>query len=149
MLSCLRFRQPLRSAPLTAGIERLIMLLGIGVDIVEVAKVADSIREYGNPYLEKLFTPREIEYCESAAIPLQRYAGRIAVKEAAMKALSTGWGQGVEWLDFEVMNEPSGQPTLQVYGTGARLFEERGISKIFVSISHIPEFAIALVVLES
>src|SRR3954469_15818568 len=112
------------------------MISGIGIDIVEVATVEDSIRECGTSYLERVFTPQEIEYCGGVPISLQRYAARIAVKEAAMKALSTGWAEGVEWLDFEVVNESSGQPTLKVYGTAASLFKERGISKIWVSISH-------------
>jgi holo-[acyl-carrier protein] synthase len=125
------------------------MVSGIGIDLVEVATVTDSIQEYGNSYLERMFTRQEIEYCGGMPISFQCYAGRIAVKEAAMKALSTGWGQGVEWLDLEVVNEPSGQPSLQVSGKAAQLFEQRGISRIWVSISHVPEYAVAQVVLES
>jgi holo-[acyl-carrier protein] synthase len=124
------------------------MISGIGVDIVDVAAIASSINEYGNRYLEKMFTPQEIQYCSAVPTSAQRYAARIAAKEAAMKALSTGWDGGVEWLDFEVVNEPSGQPTLLAHGIAAQLIKDRGISKIWVSISHIPEYAIAQVVLE-
>lgn len=124
------------------------MISGIGVDIVMVAAVASSIHQYGKSYLEKLFTAREIQYCGAVPISAQRYAARIAVKEAAMKALSTGWGNGVDWLDFEVLNETSGQPVLLVHGTASQLIEDRGVSKIWVSISHISEYAIAQVILE-
>jgi holo-[acyl-carrier protein] synthase len=124
------------------------MILGIGVDIADVATVEESILKYGDSYLKRKFTPHEIEYCKEASISAQRYAGRVAVKEAAMKALSKGWAEGIEWLDFEVVNEPSGQPTLEVYGAAAQLIKERGISKIWVSISHVPDYAIAQVVLE-
>jgi holo-[acyl-carrier protein] synthase len=124
------------------------MISGVGIDIVEVATVGESVTEYGNDYLRRTFTPREIEYCGTAPISLQRYAGRVAAKEAAMKALSTGWGQGVEWLDFEILDEPSGQPTIQAYGAAAELIRQRRISKLWVTISHIPEYAIAQVILE-
>lgn len=124
------------------------MISGIGIDIVDVAKVANSIQEYGNRYLQKLFTLQEIEYCNAAPIKAQRYAARIAAKEAAMKALATGWDEGVDWLDFEVINELSGQPTLRVQGAAAQLLKDRGIAKIWVSLSHLPEYAIAQVVLE-
>ena len=124
------------------------MISGIGVDIVDVAAIASSINEYGNRYLDKMFTPQEIKYCSAVPTSAQRYAAWIAAKEAAMKALSTGWDGGVEWLDFEVVNEPSGQPTLLAHGIAAQLIKDRGISKIWVSISHIPEYAIAQVVLE-
>src|SRR6266540_2385608 len=119
------------------------MISGIGVDIVDVAAIASSINEYGNRYLEKMFTSQEIQYCSAIPISAQRYAARIAAKEAAMKALSTGWDGGVEWLDFEVVNEPSGQPTLLAHGIAAQLIKDRGISN-----SHIPNYAIAQVVLE-
>lgn len=124
------------------------MVSGIGVDIVEVATVADSIRDYGIRYLERIFTPQEIEYCEAVPISLQRYAARLAAKEAAMKALSTGWAEDVEWLDFEVVNESSGQPILRVHGNAAQLIKDRGISKMWVSLSHISDYAIAVVIFE-
>jgi holo-[acyl-carrier protein] synthase len=124
------------------------MIIGIGVDIVEVAAVATSIREYGDRYLDRMFTPGEIQYCGSVPISIQRYAARIAAKEAAMKALSTGWERGVEWLDFEVVNEPTGQPRLLVHGTAAQLIKDRGITKIWLSLAHVREYAVAHVVFE-
>lgn len=124
------------------------MIAGVGVDIVDVAGIESSIREYGNSYLERVFTAREIAYCSDAAISGQRYAARVAAKEAAMKALSTGWESGIEWLDFEVLNEPSGQPTLLISGAAGELLKQRGITKVSVSLAHVPEYAIAQVILE-
>lgn len=124
------------------------MIVGIGIDIVEVANIASSINEYGSRYLERVFTPSEIEYCSAVPISAQRYAARFAAKEAAMKALTTGWDGGVEWLDFEVVNDHSGQPTLLVHGTAAQLIIELGISRIWISLAHVPDYAIAQVILE-
>jgi holo-[acyl-carrier protein] synthase len=124
------------------------MIFGIGIDIVEVAKIASSINDYGDTYLKRIFTLREIQYCSEAAISIQRYAARVAAKEAAMKALSTGWDGGVQPRDFEVSNEPSGQPILLAHGVAERLLHEHGISKSWISIAHIPEYAIAQVIFE-
>jgi holo-[acyl-carrier protein] synthase len=124
------------------------MIYGIGVDIVEVAKVASSIHDYGDTYLSRMFTPKEIRYCNETAKPIQRYAARIAAKEAAMKALSTGWDAGVQWHHFEILNEESGQPVLLVHGAAKRLLTELVISKYWVSLSHVPDYAIAQVIFE-
>jgi holo-[acyl-carrier protein] synthase len=124
------------------------MISGIGVDIVDVAAIADSIKNYGDRYLERVFTRREIEYCNAVPTSTQRYAARVAAKEAAMKALATGWESGVEWLDFEIANESSGEPRLRVNGVAAQLLKEKGIYKTWVTLSHGPEFAVAQVVFE-
>jgi holo-[acyl-carrier protein] synthase len=126
---------------------RVKMICGIGIDIVEVARVKESIDEYGQRYLEKMFTPGEIRYCHDVPISTQRYAARLAAKEAAMKALGTGW-DGVDWKDFEVLNEDSGQPRLLVHGRAAELLKERSISRTWVSLSHDPTYTIAQVVFE-
>jgi holo-[acyl-carrier protein] synthase len=125
------------------------MIAGIGVDIVEVAAIESSIRDYGENYLTRVFTSREIAYCKSVGTSGQRYAARVAAKEAAMKALSTGWDAGVQWLDFEVVNEASGQPILVITGTAGKLLAERRITNTWVSLAHVPEYAIAQVVFES
>jgi len=124
------------------------MICGIGVDIADVARVARSIDRYGERYLNKVFTPAEIEYCRDAAISTQRYAARFAAKEAAMKALSTGCTEEVSWKNFEVINEESGQPRLKANGKAAELLAELRVSKIWISLTHNPEYAIAYVVLE-
>jgi holo-[acyl-carrier protein] synthase len=124
------------------------MIVGIGVDIVDVARVEKSIKRYGNSYLERVYTPREIEYCSDGANKWQRYAARMAAKEAAMKALGTGWGSGVEWLNFEVQHEALGRPALALTGAAADIARERGISRVWISLAHISSYAIAEVVFE-
>jgi holo-[acyl-carrier protein] synthase len=124
------------------------MISGVGVDIVQVAAIAESIEHYGKQYLERVFTQGEIAYCDSVPASMQRYAARVAAKEAAMKALATGWDSGVEWLDFEVINETSGEPKLHAHGRAAELLQKRGINRMWVSLSHRPDYAIAQVIFE-
>lgn len=124
------------------------MICGIGVDIADVAKVGESIKQYGDRYLNKVFTPGEIEYCHNVPIATQRYAARFAAKEAAMKALSTGCTEEVSWKNFEVVNEPSGQPTLKANGRALQLLTELQVSRTWLSLTHNPEYAIAYVVFE-
>jgi holo-[acyl-carrier protein] synthase len=124
------------------------MIYGIGIDIVPVAEIAASIEEDGAGFLNRVFTPNEIQYCDDASIRYQRYAARFAAKEAAMKALSTGWDVGVEPQDFEVLNEQSGQPVLLVHGEAERLLENLGVTKKWVSLAHGPDYAIAHVIFE-
>jgi holo-[acyl-carrier protein] synthase len=124
------------------------VISGVGVDIVEVAAIAKSIEHYGKEYLERVFTQTEIAYCDPVPSSAQRYAARMAAKEAAMKALATGWDSGVEWLDFEVVNETSGEPKLRAHGRAAELLQQKGVRKMWVSLSHRPDYAIAQVVFE-
>ena len=124
------------------------MICGIGVDIADVVKMGESIRRYGERYLNKVFTPGEIEYCRDVPIAIQRYAARFAAKEAAMKALSTGCTEEISWKNFEVVNEPSGQPTLRAHGRALELLIELHISRTWLSLTHNPEYAIAYVVFE-
>lgn len=124
------------------------MIYGVGIDIVEVAAIDDSIKKYGDKFLNRVFTPKEIQYCREATIPNQRYAGRFAAKEAAMKALSTGWDAGIQPKNFEVVNEQSGQPILIVHGTAEQLLFELGITKKRISLTHVPDYAIAQVIFE-
>ena len=87
------------------------MIVGTGIDIAEVPRIAASIERFGRRFLERVFTPDEIRYCESKANKAERYAGRFAAKEAAMKAIGTGWSRGVTWQDVEVRRVPgSGRP---------------------------------------
>lgn len=124
------------------------MIYGIGIDIVAVADIADSIQQYGDKFLKRVFTYDEIRYCDESTIKYQRYAARLAAKEAAMKALSTGWGDEVQPCDFEVSSEQSGQPILLVHGKAERLLQGLGIAKRWISLSHIPDYGIAQVIFE-
>lgn len=124
------------------------MISGVGVDIVDVASLAEIIRESGDDYIRRVFTPLEIEYCDQVADSMGSYAARFAAKEAAMKALGTGWDQGVDWHDFEIVNEPSGQPIMHVRGKAEELLKERSVSSVWVSLAHVQGYAIAQVVFE-
>lgn len=123
------------------------MIFGVGVDIIEVARVEDKLSR--TPGLkEKLYTPVEIAYCESKKFPFQHYAARFAAKEAFMKALGTGWSRGVKFSEIEVRNLDSGQPVLEVYGRARELCQAEGITRAYVSLSHLQTKAVATVVLE-
>lgn len=119
-------------------------IVGHGIDIVETARIKRSVEEHGLRFLDRVFTPREQQYCE---LNKKRYfehlAGRFAAKEAVLKVLGTGWRGGIAWTDIEIINEPSGQPKLTLSGECLRIAAELGISRWHVSISHIETHATA------
>jgi holo-[acyl-carrier protein] synthase len=111
-------------------------VLGIGTDIVECLRVSQMIERHGEHFTTRVFTPRENAYCSSRRLANQHYAGRFAAKEAILKALGTGWNQGVEWTDIEVRSEPSGRPTVAFSGKAREICESKGIQEVMLSISH-------------
>lgn len=124
------------------------MIVGIGVDVVSVARIEHSIGRHGHAFLARVFTPAEIAYCEAHREKYSRYAARFAAKEAVMKALGTGWRQGIRWVDVEVLNEDSGRPVLRLAGRCRQLAEALGVRHLHVSLTHDHQVAIAQVVLE-
>ena len=124
------------------------MILGAGTDLAEVPRIGRSISTYGNRFLTRIYTPAEIAYSMSKANFAERLAARFAAKEAAMKAIGTGWRRGVTWKDFEVVNEPSGRPTLRFSGVGLVIASQMGVRRITISLTHTRELAFAVVVLE-
>lgn len=124
------------------------MIVGMGVDLAEVARVRAAAERFGTRFIERVFTPAEIAYVERKANRFERYAARFAAKEAGMKAIGTGWKRGVRWRDFEVANLPSGKPTLRLYGEAARVAERLGVKGVAVSLTHTAEMAMAQVILE-
>jgi len=124
------------------------MILGSGVDLAEVARIRGSIERYGTRFLERVFTPAERAYVETKKNRFERYAARFAAKEAAMKAIGTGWKRGVRWQDFEVTNLPSGKPTMRLHGKAAEIAGRLGVRAINLSISHTETLAIAEIILE-
>lgn len=124
------------------------MIVGVGVDIEDVPRFQRVIERVGARFLERVFTPSEIEYVEARAHRHRRYASRFAAKEAAMKALGTGWAQGVRWHDFEISREASGAPRLALTGAAARHAESLGCTRTHLSLSHTPASAVAQVILE-
>ncbi|HTN77417.1 MAG TPA: holo-ACP synthase [Pirellulaceae bacterium] len=118
-------------------------IIGIGTDIVEVLRIAQMIERHGELFLGRVFTPHEIEYCTARKAATQHYAGRWAAKEAVLKALGTGWSQGISWLDIEVRNEPGGKPLIRLGGGAREECEKLRIAEMHISISHCRSHATA------
>src|ERR1700732_4487499 len=125
------------------------MIVGLGVDITEVDRIEAAIARRGRALLERLFTPSEIAYCEKHRNRAERFAGRFAAKEAAMKALGTGWTRGVRWVDIEVLREPSGKPTLNLMGETRLIADRLGVKHIALTITHTGNLALAQVIFEA
>jgi holo-[acyl-carrier protein] synthase len=125
------------------------VIVGTGVDISEVPRIAEAIARYGDRFLKRIYTEGEIRYCESKANRVERYAARFAAKEAAMKALGTGWSYGVRWRDCEVTRLPGGRPTIKFHGKAAEFAAKLGVVNIALSLTHTAEQAFAQVILES
>jgi holo-[acyl-carrier protein] synthase len=121
----------------------------MGVDLAEVGRIKTAIERHGEPFLKRVFTAAEREYCEGFRAKYERYAGRFAAKEAAMKALGTGWRRGVRWVDFEVVRELGGRPTIRLDGEAQKIAQQIGVKRIALSITHTAEQALAQVIFES
>jgi holo-[acyl-carrier protein] synthase len=124
------------------------MIVGTGIDIAEVGRIAAAIERFGERFLRRIFTADEIRYCESKANRVERYAARFAAKEAAMKAIGTGWKHGVAWTDMEVRREPGGRPTIAFSGKAGEFAVRLGVKRASLSLTHTKEFAMASVILE-
>ncbi len=124
------------------------MVVGIGVDIVEVRRIERALSN-GSSMVERVFTPREIEYCNEHKNRFQHFAGRFAAKEAALKALGTGWSSGIRWKDVEVTNGEMGRPELRLHGKAREIYDESGAARPMVTITHAEQYAVAMVVLDS
>ncbi|MCC6969962.1 MAG: holo-ACP synthase [Phycisphaerales bacterium] len=119
---------------------------GHGVDIVEISRIAEMLQSHGERFIAKCFTPGEAAYCGQGPTRAERFAARFAAKEATLKALGTGWRDGIAWTDIEVVPEPSGRPTLRVTGEAARIAGGLGIATWHISLSHSKLHAIASVI---
>lgn len=117
--------------------------IGVGVDIVEVLRIAKMIERHGDLFLNRVFTPHEVAYCSARKAATQHYAGRWAAKEAVLKALGAGWSQNLRWQEIELRNEPAGRPLVRLTG-GARLVADRlGVGEVLISVSHCRTHAVA------
>ena len=125
------------------------MIISTGIDIVEVKRVRE-ILERTPRFAERVFTPGERAYCDGrvASVSAQHYAARFAAKEAALKALGTGWSKGLSWQDVEVSLHETGAPSINFHGRALELFERLGATVSHLSLSHTSEHAIAQVILE-
>ena len=118
-------------------------LVGHGIDIIEVSRISAMRDEHADRFLERCFTPGERAYAESSRRRDEHLAARFAAKEAVLKAIGTGWRDGIAWTDVEVVVLPSGQPTLRLHGKAAEVAEQLGIRKWSVSLSHTENYAVA------
>jgi len=125
------------------------VIVGIGIDVEEVARIREAMERHGRRFVDRIFSPAEIAYVERKANRFERYAARFAAKEAGMKAIGTGWRRGVRWLDFEVANLPSGRPTLRMHGVAAKVAEGLGVRNIALSLTHTAQQGVAIVILET
>jgi holo-[acyl-carrier protein] synthase len=125
------------------------MIVGTGIDIAEVPRIRKAIERFRGRFLHRIYTAGEIRYCDSKANRVERYAARFAAKEAAMKALGTGWNHGVRWRDCEVVRMPGGRPNIVFHGKAAELAARLGVKYSALSISHTVDQAIAQVILET
>src|ERR1700704_5143531 len=112
------------------------MITGIGIDVVQNDRIRDSLQRFGDRFLNRIYTEGEIEYCKKCAQPEIHYAARWAAKEAAFKALGTGWAAGVKWKDVEVERLASGKPELQLYDQALALAAATGVTRFHVSLTH-------------
>jgi holo-[acyl-carrier protein] synthase len=119
----------------------------MGTDISETKRMAKLVAK-GRPYLETIFTEKEIDYCESQARPCEHYAARYAAKEAVLKALGTGWRDGLAFSDIEIRNDELGKPQVFLHGKVKEFCDRHQIRQTVVSLSHTREIAIAVAILE-
>lgn len=125
------------------------MILGIGIDIIEVARVKASHERFGERFLKRILLPDETAYCFKNKNPAPFIAARFAAKEAISKAFGTGIGAQLGWLDMEVRRKESGEPYVVLHGGGQKLMEARGARAVLISLSHTENYATAVAVLES
>ena len=124
------------------------MIIGSGIDIAEIERIRNSIERYGARFLNRVYTPAEQSYCLRKRNSAESLAARFAAKEAGAKALGTGISQGVNWLEIEVIREPSGRPTLAFHGRAAQRAQHLGARHAALSLTHTRDLAMASVVLE-
>lgn len=125
------------------------MILGVGVDLVDVARFQRVLDRFGDRFLEKLFQPSEIGHCRGKCSLAECLAGAFAVKEAFLKALGTGLGRGIGWLDMEVVREQGRPPRLKLMGRAMEILRELGGEGLLVSISHEAGLAVAMVLIQT
>jgi holo-[acyl-carrier protein] synthase len=124
------------------------VVIGIGIDIVEVGRIEKALQG-GDEMANRVFTENELAYCKARRNQYQHFAGRFAAKEAALKALGTGWQEGIRWKDVEVVPGDLGQPRLNFQGKAKEILEAAGAKQAQVTITHASDYAVAAVVLEA
>jgi len=124
------------------------VIVGTGIDMVEVGRIAAALDRFGARFAERVFTAAEIRYCDSKANRAERYAARFAAKEAGLKAIGTGWSRGISWRDVGVERASGGRPLLVFSGRAGEVAAGLGVKRAFLSLTHTAECAVAQVILE-
>ena len=125
------------------------MILGTGIDLIEVARIAASFEKFGDRFVNRILLPDEIAYSLAHKRPAPFLAVRFAAKEAVSKAFGTGIGASLGWQDIEIRRRESGEPFVILHGKGRELFESRGAKKLHVTLSHTEHYATAMAILEN
>jgi holo-[acyl-carrier protein] synthase len=125
------------------------MIVGSGIDMVEIGRIQQTMDRFGKRFLDRVYTEGEQAYCLRKKKAAESLAARFAAKEAGAKALGTGISYGVNWLEIEVVREPSGRPSLLFHGRAAQIAEHLGVARAALSITHTGALAMASVVLEN
>jgi holo-[acyl-carrier protein] synthase len=125
----------------------VVSVLGIGVDVVETARIESSIQRFGERFIHRVFLEGEIEYCASMKFSARHYGARFAAKEAISKAFGTGIGAAMGWRDIEVRRKRSGEPYVVLHGGARQLADERGVKEVMISLSHTDHYSVANAVL--
>jgi holo-[acyl-carrier protein] synthase len=121
-------------------------IIGIGTDIVECVRIRRMIDRHGEQFLTRVFTEREVRYCQRSKNATEHFAGRWAAKEAVLKCLGTGWRKGLCWTDIEVGNDPSGRPRVRLQAATRDYAHSLGVGEVLISISHCRAYATAYAV---
>ena len=124
------------------------MIVGSGLDLVDVDRIRRALEQFPQRFRDRVFTQREVAYCERYRNRVERYASRFAAKEAGMKALGTGWRGGIGWRDLEVVRPPGSRPTLEFHGVAAKRAAALGVRHVALSLTHTAVQAMAQVILE-
>ncbi len=124
-------------------------IIGIGIDLVDCARIENSIERFGERFLKRVFTAGEIAYSQSMKFPARHLAARFAAKEALSKAFGTGIGKSMGWRDLDVQKRESGEPFVVLTGGAEKMAQERGVGRIWISLSHTEQSGMATIILES
>jgi holo-[acyl-carrier protein] synthase len=124
------------------------VVIGMGTDLIEIARIERSVERYGTAFLERIYTAGEIAYCQRKRNAAESFAARFAAKEAGAKALGTGISRGVSWREFEVRRQPGQRPELYLSGRAQEIAARLGIKRLSLSLSHSQMLSIAVVVAE-
>ena len=124
------------------------MILGLGIDIVNISRIESLLEKWRDRFINRIFTPKEIEYCINKKFASRHFAARFAAKEAFLKALGVGLGYGISLKDIEITNNSIGSPSIELHRKAEETCRKRNIKNIFLSLSHDGEYGVAQVILE-